>query len=230
MDRQEGDRGLHPRGHPHPRPHQRQARPRGPVRHPDPQGQAADHGRHLHRTAGHRDRQVRGRGGRAPQGAPCHHRQERPHQHQRDQAPRARRAARRAVDRRAAPEPRRVPARDEALARVRDALGRAGDQDPVRWPPRRWRDEPLRALHRGSRAAAHDPRRHRLRPRRRQGELRHDRGQGVDQQGRDHARGLRRRSRPRAHVRGRQLPPTPWRRHRRSRRLPRGWPRSQSGP
>ena len=50
--------------------------------------------------------------------------EERPHQHQRDQAPRARREARRAVDRGAAPEPRLVPARDEALARLRDALGR----------------------------------------------------------------------------------------------------------
>ena len=52
--------------------------------------------------------------------------QERPHQHQRDQAARARREARRAVDRRAAPEPRQLPPRDEALARLGDALGRAG--------------------------------------------------------------------------------------------------------
>ena len=107
VHRQEGDRRLHPRGHPDPRPHQRQARARRAVRHPDPQGQAADHRRHLHRAPGHRDRQVGRRGGRAPQGAPRDHRQVRPHQHQRDQASRARRAARRAVDRRAAPEPRR---------------------------------------------------------------------------------------------------------------------------
>ena len=50
--------------------------------------------------------------------------EERPHQHQRDQAPRARREARRAVDRRAAAEPRLVPPRDEALARLGDPLGR----------------------------------------------------------------------------------------------------------
>ena len=76
------------------------------VRHPDPQGQAADHGRHLHGPPGHRDRQVGRRGRRAPQGAALDHRQVRPHQHQRDQAARARRAARRAVDRGAAAEPR----------------------------------------------------------------------------------------------------------------------------
>ncbi len=43
-------------------------------------------------------------------------------QHPRDQAPRARREARRAVDRRAAAEPRRLPPRDEARAHQRDAL------------------------------------------------------------------------------------------------------------
>ena len=48
VHRQEGVRRLHPRGCPHPRAHHRQAVPRRPVRHPDPQGQAADHGRHLH--------------------------------------------------------------------------------------------------------------------------------------------------------------------------------------
>ena len=70
--------------------------------------------------------------------------EERPHQHQRDQAPGARREARRAVDRRAAAEPRQLPPRDEARARVGDPLRRAGRQDPVlRRPPRRRRDEPL---------------------------------------------------------------------------------------
>ena len=53
------------RGHQDPRAHQRQARPCRPLRHPDPQGQAADHDRHLHRPPGHRDRQVGRRGGRA---------------------------------------------------------------------------------------------------------------------------------------------------------------------
>ena len=96
----------------------REAVARGPLRHPDPQGQAAGHGRHLHRPPRDRDRQVGRRGRRAAQGAARDHPEERPHQHQRDQAPRARREARRAVDRRAAPEPRQLPPRDEALARV----------------------------------------------------------------------------------------------------------------
>ena len=117
--------------------------------------------------------------------------QERPHQHQRDQAPRARREARRAVDRRAAPEPRQLPARDEALARLGDALRRPRREGPVRRPPRRHRDEPLRELLRGPRAAAHDPRRHRLRLRRGEDDVRPHRRQGLDQQGRDHAGGLR---------------------------------------
>ena len=126
-----------------PRAHLQQARARRPVRHPHPQGQAADHGRHLHGAAGDRDRQVGRRGRRAAQRAARDHPEERPHQHQRDQAPRARREARRAVDRRAAPEPRQLPARDEALARLRDPLRRAGHQDHLRRPAGRRRDEPL---------------------------------------------------------------------------------------
>ena len=55
--------------------------------------------------------------------------------------PEPRREARRAVDRGAAREPRQLPARDEALARVGDALGCAGDQDRGRRPPDRRRDE-----------------------------------------------------------------------------------------
>ena len=94
-------------------------------------------------------------------------------------------------------EPRQLPARDEALARVRDPLRRPGREDPVRRPARRHRDEPLRELLRGPRAAAHDPRRHRLRLRRGQDDLRPHRRQGLDQQGRDHARGLRGRRRQR---------------------------------
>ena len=123
----------------------------------------------------------------------AHDAQERPHQHQRDQAPRARREARRAVDRGAAPEPRQLPARDEALARLGDALGRPRREGAVRRPARRHRDEPLGELLRGPRAAAHDPRRHRLRLRRGEDDLRPHRRQGLDQQGRDHARGLRER-------------------------------------
>ena len=181
---------IHPRGRPDPRAHQRQARPCRAVGHPDPQGQAADHGRHLHGAPRDRDRQVGSRGRRAPEGAALDHGQERPHQHQRDQAPRAGREARRPVDRGAAAEPRQLPPGDEALARFGDALRRAGDQDPVRRPPRRRRDEPLGALHRGPDPAAHDPRRHRLRLRRGEDDLRPDRRQGLDQQGRDHAGGF----------------------------------------
>ena len=85
---------------------------------------------------GNRHRQVGRRGRRAAQGAARAHPQERPHQHQRDQAARAGREARRAVDRRAAREPRQLPPRDEALARFGDPLGRAGDQDRLRRPAR----------------------------------------------------------------------------------------------
>ena len=229
MDRQEGDRRLRPRGHPDPRPHQRQARSCRSLGHPDPQGQAADHGRHLHRAPRHRDRQVGCRGGCAPQGAPRDHRQVRPHQHQRDQATRARRAARRAVDRRAASEPRLVPARHEALAGLRDAVGRAGDQDPVRRAARRRRDEPQRALHGGTCSAAHDPRRHRLRLRRGEDDLRSDRRQGVGQQGRDHARGVRGVARARADLRGGRLTPSARVEHRGARRVARERQRPRAG-
>ena len=115
---QQGVRRRAARGRQDPRAHLRQAQPRGPVRHPDPQGQAADHDRHLHGAPRHRDRQVGRRGRRAAQGGARADPEERPHQHQRDQAPGARREAGRAVDRRAAAEPRLVPPRDEALARV----------------------------------------------------------------------------------------------------------------
>ena len=115
---QEGVRGRAARGSEDPRAHPEEALARGAVRHPDPQGQAADHDRHLHRAPRDRDRQVGRRGRRAAQRGARAHPEERPHQHQRDQAPGARREARRAVDRGAAPEPRLVQARDEALARL----------------------------------------------------------------------------------------------------------------
>ena len=191
--RHEGVPGGAARGHQDPRAHLQQALPCGPVRRAHPQGQAADHDRHLHGAPRDRDRQVRRRGRRAAQRDPRDDAQERAHQHQRDQAPRAGREARRAVDRGAAPEPRQLPARDEALARVGDALRRPRREGPVRRPARRHRDEPLRELLRGPRAAAHDPRGHRLRLRRGEDDLRPDRREGLDQQGRDHARGLRER-------------------------------------
>ena len=65
--RQEGVRRRAARGHQDPRAHPQEALARGPVRHPDPQGQAADHDRHLHRAPRDRDRQVGRRGRRAAQ-------------------------------------------------------------------------------------------------------------------------------------------------------------------
>ena len=72
-----------------------------------------------------------------------------------------------------------------------DAVRRHGREDPLRRPPGRLRDVAFRAVLRGPRPAAHAARRHRLRLRRGQDDLRPDRRQGLDQQGRDHARGLR---------------------------------------
>ena len=212
----------------HPRAHPRQALACGALGHPDPQGQAADHGRHLHGPARDRDRQVGRRGGCAPPRAPRDHEEERPHQHQRDQAARARREARRAVDRRAAPEPGELPPRDEALARLGDALGRAGHQDHRGGPARRRRDEPARDVLRGPRAAAHDPRGHRLRLRRGAHDLRRHRREGLGQQGRDHAgglRGRRRARRPSGRPGSGSAPPRSVRRG--SRRVPRG-PRARA--
>ena len=113
-------------------------------------------------------------------------------QHPRDQAARAGRQARRAVDRRAAPEPRRLPPRDEARPDERDALGRQGLQDPGRRPPGRRRDGALRVLLGRPRPAAHAARRHRLRLLRGPHDVRPHRRQVLDQQGRDHARRLHR--------------------------------------
>ena len=219
-----------PRGRSHPRAHPREALARGALRHSHPQGQAADHGGHLHGAPGDRHREVGRRGRRAAPRAARDHEEERPHQHQRDQAPRARREARRAVDRRAAREPRELPARDEALARLGDALGRAGHQDHRGRAARRRRDEPPRDVLRGPRAAAHDPRRHRLRPGRGEDDVRHHRRQGLGQQGRDHARGLRRPRCPRLAPRRPGSGPPPARcLGRGSRRIARG-SRPRPGP
>ena len=131
------------------------------------------------------------RGGRSAQGAPQDDRQGREGEHPRDQAPGARREPRGPVDRRAAPEPRRLPARDEARAHVRDALRREGREDPGVGPPRRLGDGAHRGLLGRPRAAAHAARGHRLRLLRGAHHLRPHRREGVDQQGRDHAQGLR---------------------------------------
>ena len=132
-------RGLHPRlevqlvqraplrrvprrGHPCPRAHRQQARPRGAVGDHDPQGRQRTRGQHPHRPSRDRDRQVGHRSGRPPPRSAPHDQKADQGQHPRDQAPRARRQARRPVDRRAAPEPRRLPPGDEARPHQRDAL------------------------------------------------------------------------------------------------------------
>ena len=112
-------------------------------------------------------------------------------QHPRDQAPRAGRQAGRPVDRRAAPESGRVPARDEAGPDLGDALRRQGRQGPGLRPTGRRRDGPHRGLLRRPRSAPHPARRHRLRVRRGPDHDRSDRRQVLDQQGRGDARGLR---------------------------------------
>ena len=191
VHRHEGLRRLPRRGHRDPQAHLREALARGPLGHPHPQGQAAHHDRHLHGPPGNRHRQVRRRGRRAAPRRARHDVEGRADQHQRDQAPRAGRPAGRAVHRRAAAEPRVVPARDEALALVLDALRRSGREGALRRTAGRLGDEPVGDLHGGSSAAAHAARRHRLRLLPGEDHVRRDRRQGLDQQGRDHARGLR---------------------------------------
>ena len=191
---------LPPRGHADPPAHHRPAVARRPVGHHDPQERHRGRGQHPHRAAGDRDRQVRLRGRSAAARPAPDHRQAGQGQHPRDQASGARRATGRAVDRRAAPEPRRVPPRDEARAHQRDALWRQGRQGPGLRPARRRRDGAHRGLLGRPRAAAHAARRHRLRLPRGAHHVRADRRQVLDQQGRDHARGLHRR-RPDEHGR-----------------------------
>ena len=90
-------------------------------------------------------------------------------------------------------QPRRLPARDEALADQRHALRRQGLPHPGLRPPGRRRDGAHRVLLRRPRPAAHAARGHRLRLLRGQDHLRPHRRQVLDQQGRDHARRLQRR-------------------------------------
>ena len=187
-------RRLPRRGRRDPRPHHRQALARRPVRHHDPQGRQRGRGQHPHGAPGHRDRQVRQRGRRAAPGPAPDDAQADQGQHPRDQAPRARRQARRAVDRRAAAEPRRLPPRDEARAdRARCApgakgckvqvSGRLGGAEMARTESYSDGRVPLHTLRAdidyGFYEAAHDVRPHRR--------------EVLDQQGRDHARGLQRR-------------------------------------
>ena len=75
----------------------------------------------------------------------------------------------------------------------RDALGREGLQGAGLRPPRRRGDGAQGELLGRPRAAAHDARRHRLRLPRGPHDVRAHRREVLDQQGRDHARGLHRR-------------------------------------
>ena len=116
-----------------------------------------------------------------------HRQPEDPAQHPGDQAARARRDADRPGRRRPAHRSRQLPPRDEARGADRDEGRRARHPGAVRRSPRRRRDEPQGVVPRGSRAAAHAARRHRLRPRRGPHHVRAHRREGLDLQGRDPA-------------------------------------------
>ena len=154
-------------------------------------------GRHPHRPPRHRDRQVGQRSRRAAQRPAQADRQAGEGEHPRGEAPRARRQTGRPVDRRAAAEPGRLPARDETRPDLGDALRRQGREGPGLRPPRRRRDGADRGLLRRPRAAAHAARQHRLRLLRGAHDDRPDRRQMLDQQGRGDARGLPLRPGPR---------------------------------
>src|SRR5207247_5769266 len=68
--------------------------------------------------------------------------------------------------------------------RIGDALRRQGREDPDLRSARWRRDRAVRMVPRGSVAAAHAARRHRVRLRRGADHLRADRGEGLDLQGR----------------------------------------------
>jgi predicted RNA-binding protein YlqC (UPF0109 family) len=86
--------------------------------------------------------------------------------------------------------------RPELDAMLVDALGCQGREDPGFRSSRRRRHGAHRAVPRRPRAATHDSRRHRLRLLGGAHDIRPDRREVLDQQGRDHARGLRQRSHP----------------------------------
>ena len=180
------------RGHPRAQAHRRQALPCRALGHHDQEERCRARGQHPHRASGDRDRQVRGRSGRAAARPSPHDQEADQGQHPRDQAPGARRQAGRAVDRRTAPEPRGLPPRHEARAHERHALGREGREGAGLRTPRRRRDGAHGKLLGRPRAAAHDARGHRLRLPRGPHHVRPHRREVLDEQGRNHARGLHR--------------------------------------
>ena len=137
-------------------------------------------GQRPHRASGHRHRQAR-RGHRDGQeGPPEVHRERGLPQHRRGPQGRDRRAAGGREHRHPARAPHRLPPRDEEGHPDRDEVRRQGHPRGLLRPPRRRGDGALRVVPRGPGAAAHAPRRHRLRLRRGQDHLRQDRLQGVD--------------------------------------------------
>ena len=106
------------------------------------------------------------------------------HQHPGDPEAGARRAADRRVGGDAAREARRVPPRDAQGGRIGAALRRARHQGARVGPAERRRDRALRVVPARPAAAADAARRHRLRLRRGEHDLRPDRREGVALQGR----------------------------------------------
>ena len=113
-----------------------------------------------------------------------------------------RRAPGRPVDRGAAPEPGRLSPGHEARADQRDALGCQGREGAGIGTLGRRRDGAHRGLLRRPRPAPYAAGGHRLRIPRGAHDVWPDRREVLDQQGRDHARGLHRR-RPHEHGRAR---------------------------
>ncbi len=143
--------------------------------------------RHPHRPSGHRHRPPRRRGRPHPRRPREADRQAGAAQHPRGQEPRGRRPARRAGCRRAALQPGLVPSRDAQVDADDDEGRRQGHPGAVRRPPRWRRDVALGVLPRGPGAPAHAARQHRLRLLRGPDDVRPDRREGLDLQGRRRA-------------------------------------------
>ena len=151
--------------------------------------QAQDQHLHLAPRDHHRPQ---GAGGRqAEAGDPEEDRQGGLHQHPGDPEARARRPARVGVGGAPAREAHRLPPGHAQGGGRRPALRRQGDQGAGVGPPERRRDRPLRVVPARPAAAAHAPRRHRLRLPRGAHELRPDRREVLDLQGRAGRRSAR---------------------------------------
>ena len=132
---------------------------------------------HHHRPQGHRSRQAEAGDPEADQPRGLH-------QHPGDPEAGARRAADWRIGGDAARKARGVPPRDAQGGRVGAALRRARHQGARVGPAERRRNRALRVVSARPAAAADAARRHRLRLRRSEHDLRRDRRQGVALQGR----------------------------------------------